>query len=160
MMLEEKRKALGAMCDTHPRCEGCPLEYDETIPCGQGDWAGRMSEDATNRAYEIAFPNPATPQIKDSGERREFATGAVRDIQEGKGRCDLMPLDVIARVLNDNALIKIHNFQRSGGVDYLYDVLKYTKKSLRLIYILKILRGYMKRWKQNQELRESICLML
>lgn len=34
--------------------------------------------------------------IKDSGTRREFATGAVRDIQEGKGRCDLMPLDVIA----------------------------------------------------------------
>jgi hypothetical protein len=33
--------------------------------------------------------------IKDSGERREFSTGAVRDIQEGKGRCDLLPLDVI-----------------------------------------------------------------
>ena len=35
-------------------------------------------------------------KIKDSGERSEFATGAVRDIQKGKGRCDLMPLDVIA----------------------------------------------------------------
>ena len=35
------------------------------------------------------------PYIKDSGARREFETGAVRDIQEGKGRCDLMPLDVI-----------------------------------------------------------------
>lgn len=34
--------------------------------------------------------------IKDSGSRTEFATGAVRDIQEGKGRCDLMPLDVVA----------------------------------------------------------------
>lgn len=34
-------------------------------------------------------------KLKDSGERREFGTGAVRDIQEGKGRCDLMPLDVI-----------------------------------------------------------------
>ena len=29
--------------------------------------------------------------IKDSGNRREFETGAVRDIQEGKGRCDLLP---------------------------------------------------------------------
>ena len=36
------------------------------------------------------------PRIKDSGERTEFATGAVRDIQKGKGRCDLMPLDVVA----------------------------------------------------------------
>lgn len=33
--------------------------------------------------------------ILDSGTRREFETGAVRDIQEGKGRCDLLPLDVI-----------------------------------------------------------------
>ena len=36
--------------------------------------------------------------IKDSGNRREFETGAVRDIQEGKGRCDLLPLDVVANL--------------------------------------------------------------
>ena len=35
--------------------------------------------------------------IKDSGDRRQFESGAVRDMQEGKGRCDLMPLRVIAR---------------------------------------------------------------
>ena len=35
------------------------------------------------------------PKILDSGNRREFESGAVRDIQEGKGRCDLLPLDVI-----------------------------------------------------------------
>ena len=29
--------------------------------------------------------------IKDSGNRREFDTGAVRDIQVGKGRMDLLP---------------------------------------------------------------------
>ena len=34
--------------------------------------------------------------INDSGARREFETGAVRDIQEGKGRCDLLPLDVMS----------------------------------------------------------------
>lgn len=33
--------------------------------------------------------------IKDSGERREFGTGAVRDIQEGKGRYDLLPWEAI-----------------------------------------------------------------
>ena len=38
------------------------------------------------------------PHILDSGERREFETGAVRDIQEGKGRCDLMPLRVLASI--------------------------------------------------------------
>ena len=31
-------------------------------------------------------------EILDSGNRREFETGAVRDVQEGKGRCDLPPL--------------------------------------------------------------------
>ena len=30
--------------------------------------------------------------ILDSGNRRAFESGAVRDIQEGKGRCDLLPL--------------------------------------------------------------------
>ncbi len=36
--------------------------------------------------------------IKDSGTRREFETGAVRDIQEGKGRCDLLPPNAILRL--------------------------------------------------------------
>lgn len=44
--------------------------------------------------YEESYAFPV--EIKDSGNRREFETGAVRDIQEGKGRCDLMPLDVVA----------------------------------------------------------------
>lgn len=33
--------------------------------------------------------------IKDSGNRTEFATGAVRDIHTGKGRYDLLPWDAI-----------------------------------------------------------------
>lgn len=33
--------------------------------------------------------------IKDSGKRREFETGAVRDIAKGKGRYDLLPWDAI-----------------------------------------------------------------
>ena len=34
-------------------------------------------------------------EIKDSGDRREFETGAVRDMGEGKGRYDLLPWDAI-----------------------------------------------------------------
>ena len=33
--------------------------------------------------------------IKDSGERTEFSSGAVRDMHEGKGRMDLLPLTAI-----------------------------------------------------------------
>ena len=36
--------------------------------------------------------------IQDSGDRREFDTGAVRDMAEGKGRCDLLPACAILRL--------------------------------------------------------------
>lgn len=53
-------------------------------------------------------------ELKDSGERRQFNSGAVRDIQEGKGRCDLLPLDVVASLmpspLQAEVLSEIHNF--------------------------------------------------
>ena len=66
--------------------------------------------------------------IKDSGERRVFSTGAVRDIQEGKGRCDLMPLDVAARILGgkegyfvrDTVLDDIALFQQQKDTRHLY----------------------------------------
>lgn len=33
--------------------------------------------------------------IKDSGERTEFGTGAVRDMHSGKGRMDLLPWEAL-----------------------------------------------------------------
>lgn len=36
--------------------------------------------------------------IKDSGERREFESGAVRDMSAGKGRMDLLPWAAILEV--------------------------------------------------------------
>ena len=40
-------------------------------------------------------------ELKDSGVRREFESGAVRDIAEGKGRCDLLPLSVVSDLVED-----------------------------------------------------------
>ena len=61
--------------------------------------------------------------IKDSGDRTEFSTGAVRDMREGKGRCDLMPLEVVVDIMADvNAkemLYNIHRFLKSGDTGYL-----------------------------------------
>lgn len=72
-------------------------------------------------------------EIKDSGERREFESGAVRDIQEGKGRCDLLPLDTVALFLDYaesddrhtrgwNPLVYLHLFDNpeSGCADSLH----------------------------------------
>jgi hypothetical protein len=38
-------------------------------------------------------------EILDSGERFVFETGAQRDIQDNKGRCDLIPFDVASEVM-------------------------------------------------------------
>ena len=37
-------------------------------------------------------------EIQDSGERTRFESGAVRDMHEGKGRCDLLPMCVMLRL--------------------------------------------------------------
>jgi len=39
-------------------------------------------------------------EIKDSGNRRTFAGGGVRDMAEGKGACHLLPLDIVANIFN------------------------------------------------------------
>ena len=68
-------------------------------------------------------PKVVAAKILDSGERREFETGAVRDIQEGKGRCDLLPLDIVADILTSPVLINIHEFKESGCTIYLKNAL-------------------------------------
>ena len=62
--------------------------------------------------------------IKDSGERREFETGAVRDIQTGKGRCDLLPLDVVAKMFLPNKMLSnifrsINEFMHDKNCEWL-----------------------------------------
>ena len=73
--------------------------------------------------------NPS-PKILDSGNRRQFESGAVRDIQEGKGRCDLLPLDVVADIYEEfysddepsvcEVMTGISEFQATGEIRYLY----------------------------------------
>ena len=71
--------------------------------------------------------------IKDSGNRRQFESGAVRDMQDGKGRCDLMPLEVVARFLDlfhspaaaapIYAIAQFHNAGVMGNTKHLYDAI-------------------------------------
>lgn len=72
---------------------------------------------------------PASPRVLDSGARREFGTGAVRDSNENKGRCDLLPLDVVAAYVEDDnesvdwVLMHISKFQEYGQEHYLFNAL-------------------------------------
>ena len=71
--------------------------------------------------------------IKDSGNRKEFDTGAVRDIHEGKGRCDLLPLGVIGFIYAEKSphpnrkgvFVSMDAFVRTGQTFNLVDALEY-----------------------------------
>lgn len=79
------------------------------------DVKGDICQDANiGKCHDCEFGK--VPRIKDSGERRQFDTGAVRDIQEGKGRCDLMPLDVVSMLTNNHVLKHISEFQFHNDV--------------------------------------------
>lgn len=58
-------------------------------------------------------------ELKDSGARRDFGTGAVRDIAEGKGRCDLLPLHQVAAILDDEIIKSIGDYEESGNTSSL-----------------------------------------
>lgn len=62
-------------------------------------------------------------QIKDSGERRVFETGAVRDCAEGKGRCDLLPLKTVAQWMDDPVIDEIAVFVETHDVFFLWEAL-------------------------------------
>lgn len=70
-------------------CENCKyagLDFDEE-PCSKC------------HPYDSKFePSQKPIIIKDSGERTQFETGAVRDMHEGKGRFDLLPWEAIWEV--------------------------------------------------------------
>lgn len=103
-------------------CQDWQTFFEDCCRC----WYREMPE-KTEDTIEEKF-TIATPVIKDSGDRTEFESGAVRDMREGKGRCDLMPLDVVAQVLGgpgdlisyDTVINDIHMFQKTGDTDYLY----------------------------------------
>lgn len=73
-------------------------------------------------------------EILDSGERRQFNTGAVRDIAEGKGRADLLPIDILKCPQHnsfydtykwyDGILENINSFMENGGVSYLFSAIQ------------------------------------
>lgn len=126
-------------------CDGCPDNYGylpRLADCKEGGrnncvecWDREIpGTENTNRTPTLkgsespnkAFSEPEHPRILDSGDRTEFASGAVRDMREGKGRCDLLPLDVVADYLtNFNALcwslpIKhVSDFQKDGNTEHL-----------------------------------------
>ena len=98
--------------------EYCPCDFDymedppfcTSLGCSQC-WDREIPEETkeeTKLIYahtDISGENNQSivdiPIIKDSGNRREFGSGAVRDMQEGKGRFDLVPLEIMSDMFGD-----------------------------------------------------------
>ena len=68
------------------------------------------------------------PVIKDSGDRTQFESGAVRDMRTGKGRFDLIPLEVMARM-----------FDRCDGKNGVMDFLVYFMNTNSTHFLIKAL---------------------
>ena len=69
--------------------------------------------------------NYVKDDIQDSGERTEFSTGAIRDMHEGKGRFDLLPLNAVWAVAKhcERGALKYgeHNVDKGIPVHSLFD---------------------------------------
>lgn len=131
-------------------CAGCPTIYgylDYPDWCNGGNdyhtaddckrcWDREIPEnrcvlpkkDITDAGFD---QSGYAPVIKDSGDRTQFESGAVRDMRAGKGRCDLMPLEAVSRYIEyvggdvEGVIYNIAEFKRSGysDTDYLYTAL-------------------------------------
>ena len=58
--------------------------------------------------------------VKDSGERRSFPTGSVRDVRTGKGRYDLLPVLAIRRLAKhtENGALKYGDRNWERGMNW------------------------------------------
>ena len=69
------------------------------------------------------------PHILDSGNRTQFESGAVRDMREGKGRFDLVPLEVLCHAITGKSDLEetvigcIRDFQITNDTEHLYEAL-------------------------------------
>ena len=124
MTIEKKRERLKTYCEARHCADGwCDLHTDD-FKCGREEWFSDMSDNDIEKAYKLVFGEDK-PTIKDSGDRTEFGTGAVRDLHTGKGRMDLLPWKAIMQVSKhcENGAIKYgeHNVDRGIPAHSLID---------------------------------------
>ena len=66
--------------------------------------------------------------IKDSGDRTEFSSGAVRDRKGGNGRCDLLPLKIIDEIYMGDpceVFLALDELRQTGDISHIVDAINY-----------------------------------
>lgn len=143
--LEYAKSMTPKYCYKCPSC-GIASEYYETPMEAHAGW-NREEYQGLNRKItgvdvrEVSLvENPANPNcaIKDSGERREFETGAVRDMSEGKGLMVVMPAAALLRLSRhyEHGAKKYGKFNWQKGIP----VSSFMDSALR--HIMKYLDGW------------------
>ena len=149
------------MIDTRVKCNtGCPLNYLSTskTPLDLHSYPKTMIVGADEDGHPVNYlgerlsvsptgfieiveqdTGSYSTHIKDSGERREFQSGAVRDIVEGKGRCDLVPLE-------SAAILIFSSYSLVCDVDFI-------KRNIEKI-VLEKLDDYMSTFNEGEEDQE------
>lgn len=110
--------------------EMCPTHFGyELLFCANP--ANKDEARATCEAcwdQEIPPRDRMTPRILDSGKRRQFENGAVRDSHdmngEPKGRCDLMPLEVLCKYFKKPIFGLLGMFLKDGNTAHLYECIR------------------------------------
>ena len=102
-------------------CEECTNEcpatfHSEPKYCEQCNFTQKEREENMRVDFSKAFDGlkGLEQQIKDSGERREFETGAVRDMASGKGLMVVMPAAALLRLSKHYE----HGAQKYGKWNY------------------------------------------
>jgi hypothetical protein len=119
------------LLENHPKLFP-PMGTEGTVylVCPEGVrviWDGAKCIDAPIEHNDVEKIGDRTIEqnIKDSGDRTEFSTGAVRDMHTGKGRMDLLPWKAIMAVSKhcENGAIKYgeHNVDRGIPAHSLID---------------------------------------
>lgn len=93
-------------------------------------------------------------EIKDSGNRTFFSTGSVRDIKDDVGRCDLLPLGVVASLYEQEQpsaiFYLIADFMEIGDKESLYRALR-EFADMKEISISNMLLDVSMHYKQGAE---------
>ena len=83
-------------------------------------------------------------EILDTGHRKEFESGAVRDCAEGRGRCDLLPLDVLAMCFNQQIVDTNPNKAKAVVGDVICNELNHIVHDPDTNYVQRINRCMLK----------------
>ena len=111
------------LCGGAENCRKCWNREIPETPTEEKTLNEQRAEQGLDPVTEVSFTDR---HMLDSCDRTQFESGAVRDMQEGKGRCDFAPIEVVSHMIDfegDPILDCIAVFQKTRDSRHLYDAL-------------------------------------